>query len=371
MKKNIYAILLLFICFKFPSQAQNIIPLDTLNWNIQAESYKFVKYKGKNAIKINKGSLILKEGNFLNGTIEFDLFLPKERMYPGVFFRTDSNYLNGEQWFIRTHLSGLEDGNQAAPSTNGITPFQLYFGPKYSFAYNYKYNDWTHVKVVVNNDKAQVFLDYSEKPNLSWKLFHKTQHGGLLIRGGRVPIHIADVKIDRRNFKLKNFKEVENKPIKNIIEKWLISDKFKESKLGDLSNLDKLISNRTWEHTINVEEGVAANISRKVIRYDKQQDLNTVFAKLIIHSNKNQTKFFDFGYSDRVVVLLNGKPIYKGTNKWRTRDYRYLGTIGLFDGVYLNLKKGKNELLLAVSEDFGGWLVTGKFKSMKDISIKN
>ena len=91
---------------------------------------------------------------------------------------------------------------------------------------------------------------------------------------------------------------------------------------------------------------------------------------MTINSEKDQTKFFDFGYSDRVVVILNGKPIYKGTNKWRTRDYRYLGTIGLFDGVYLDLKKGKNELLLAVSEDFGGWLVTGKFREDKGLKIE-
>lgn len=350
-------------------RAQNIIPLDTIHWNIQAKSYEFVNYKGKNAIHINGGALILKEGNFLNGTIEFDMYLKEERTYPGVFFRADEKLLNGEQWFVRTHLSGLEDCNQAAPATNGITPFQFYFGPKYSFAYNFNYNGWTHVKVVVNDDKAQVFLDYAEKPNLSWKLFHKPKAGGLLIRGSRLPIHIADIKIDRKNYQLKNFTPIKNKAIDGVIKKWRISDKFEEIELDNLSNLPNLISERKWKETIEVEEGVAANISRKVIRYDKEPKKNTVFAKLIIQSEKEQTKFFDFGYSDRVVVILNEKPIYKGTNRWRTRDYRYLGTIGLFDGVYLNLKKGKNELLLAVSEDFGGWLVTGKFKNNYELKI--
>ncbi|MEP3390293.1 MAG: hypothetical protein ABJO02_19025, partial [Reichenbachiella sp.] len=96
----------------------------------------------------------------------------------------------------------------------------------------------------------------------------------------------------------------------------------------------------------------------------------TVFAKVTIQSDKDQLKYFEFGYSDRVVTILNGKPIYKGTNFWRSRDYRYLGTIGLFDGVYLDLKKGKNTLLLAVSESFGGWLVTGRIMDMGGIKIK-
>ncbi len=350
--------------------SQNIIPLDTINWNIKAKSYDFVNYKGKSAILIDQGALILKDKKFSNGTIEFDMFLPEDRTYPGVFFRTDDKFLNGEQWFVRTHLSGLEDCNQAAPATNGITPFQFYFGPKYSFTYNYKYDDWTHVKVVVNDDKAQVFLDYSEEPNLSWKLFHDAKSGGLLIRGSRLPIHIADIKIDENNYQLKNFEPVENKPIEGIIESWQISDKFKESELDTLSKLKKLISKRTWKHSISIEEGVAANISRKVIRYDDKPKLNTVFAKVEITSEGDQLKLLEFGYSDRVVVILNGQPLYWGTNRWRSRDYRYLGTVGLFDAAYLNLKKGKNTLLMAVSEDFGGWLVTGRIKDNSGITIK-
>ncbi|EDP70886.1 hypothetical protein FBALC1_09003 [Flavobacteriales bacterium ALC-1] len=367
--KNLFTIVLLSL-FALVLNAQKIIPLDTLNWDIQAKSYEFLEYKGKNAIYIDQGVLILKDKKFLNGTIEFDMFLPEERTYPGVFFRADEKFLNGEQWFVRTHLSGLEDCNQAAPATNGITPFQFYFGPKYSFAYDFKYNDWTHVKIVVNDNKAQVYLDYAETPNLSWKLFNDPKDGGILIRGSRLPIHIADIKIDEDNYQLKDFKPIENKQIEGLIESWKISDKFKESELGTLGNIKNIISKRTWDHAIFVEEGVAANISRQVVRYDDQPKLNTVFAKITIDSEKDQIKLFEFGYSDRVVAVLNGKPIYRGTNKWRTRDYRYLGTIGLFDAVYLNLKKGKNTLLMAVSEDFGGWLITGKFKDNKGITIK-
>ena len=96
----------------------------------------------------------------------------------------------------------------------------------------------------------------------------------------------------------------------------------------------------------------------------------TVFARITIDSDKDQIKLFEFGYSDDVIAILNGQAIYKGTNFWKSRDYRYLGTIGLFDGIYLNLKKGKNTLLLAVSENFGGWLVTGRFTDQSGIKIK-
>ena len=177
--------------------AQKIIPLDTINWKIQARSYVFENHKGKDAIYLQAGSITLKDQLFLNGTIEFDIFLKETQAFPGVYFRSKDG--NGEQWYIRPHLSGKPDANQAAPTIKGISPWQLYFGPKYSFPYEYKYDDWTHVRIVVNDDKAQVFLDHSEKPNLSWKLFTESREGEVIIRGGNLKaFHIADIKIDKK-----------------------------------------------------------------------------------------------------------------------------------------------------------------------------
>jgi hypothetical protein len=78
-----------------------------------------------------------------------------------------------------------------------------------------------------------------------------------------------------------------------------------------------------------------------------------------VHAARPQTRRFTFGYSDRARVYLNGTLLYKGDNGYLSRDYRYLGTIGLFDSIALPLKGGDNELWIAVSEDFGGWGIMG------------
>ena len=129
-----------------------------------------------------------------------------------------------------------------------------------------------------------------------------------------------------------------------------------------------MIQSRKWLGNVEIEETNSANISRLVSR--PSEGSNTVFAKLNIDSDKDQLKYFDFGYSDRVVVILNGEPIYRGNNGFRSRDYRYLGTIGLFDEIYLPLKKGENTLLLAISENFGGWCVMGKIENRDGIQIR-
>ena len=166
-----------------------------------------------------------------------------------------------------------------------------------------------------------------------------------------------------------NFSVKEIEVIKDIVPEWEISDKFMESDLDNLEQLPDLITSRKWLMTVPIEENNAVNISWAVSRYQGEGD--TVFAKIVINAKSEQIKRFEFGYSDRVVAILSGQAIYRCTNGWRIRDYRYLGTVGLFDSIYLNLKKGKNVLLMAVSEDFGGWGITGKFVDNQNISISH
>ena len=71
-------------------------------------------------------------------------------------------------------------------------------------------------------------------------------------------------------------------------------------------------------------------------------------------------KAVQLGFSDRAHVYLNGAALYGGDATYRSRDYRFLGSIGWHDTVYLPLEQGDNELVVAVSEDFGGWGVQAR-----------
>src|SRR4030095_15784219 len=95
---------------------------------------------------------------------------------------------------------------------------------------------------------------------------------------------------------------------------------------------------------------------------------NTVVAKLVIESRSDQVKELSFGFSDFVTVYLNDKALYHGADNFMSRDYRFLGTIGFFDKLFLPLKKGTNEVWFVVSENFGGWGVKAKFEDMDGIS---
>jgi hypothetical protein len=128
-------------------------------------------------------------------------------------------------------------------------------------------------------------------------------------------MHFANIIVDAEKYNLIEFDPIERIPIDGLIQEWEISDMFERELLDNPSNLSTVINNRIWNGKIQVEEGTAANISRKKLLYNGKPG-GTVFAKIVVHSDKDQIKLFNFGHND-VIAILNGVPIYKETNKWQ------------------------------------------------------
>jgi hypothetical protein len=146
----------------------------------------------------------------------------------------------------------------------------------------------------------------------------------------------------------------------------LVSNIFDEAVLAGKTRLavgDK--TSHIWVD-LNSESTGITNLARVAAI---GENANTVFARVVVNSEKRQVKLVQFGYSDRVRVYLNDLLLYTGNNTYRSRDYRYLGTIGYFDELYLSLKKGRNELWFAVSESFGGWGLQARFEDLTGITL--
>src|SRR5688572_17467599 len=153
MKKTVLIISLLLtglplFCQKTKSKstgspAETKIPMTATRWEFPANSTEFSDYKGTPAMKILSGSdkVILKDLNFSNGTIEFDLE-PQSEGFAGVFFRmADTN--ETEYFYLRISRAGnpaAMDAVQYAAFTKGVNLWDLldhYQGPA-----NIKRNDW-------------------------------------------------------------------------------------------------------------------------------------------------------------------------------------------------------------------------------------
>jgi hypothetical protein len=91
-------------------------------------------------------------------------------------------------------------------------------------------------------------------------------------------------------------------------------------------------------------------------RLEPQAGMKVVYARTSIVSDRDEVRKLYIGYSDDVSVFLNDAILYRGRSAQSFRDPGFLGIVSAEnDAVYLPLRKGRNELLLAVSELGGGW----------------
>ena len=348
----------------------NIIPLTESNWQITtAESrgeYRLEEMAGQQAIFLHNGRLDLKNVEFKTGTIEFDILTAGERGFGGIRWRVQPGGRSYEEFYIRPHMSGNLDANQYTPVFNGVSGWQLYFGPQYSAPVSYRFGEWMHIKVVVADKQAAVYIDSDTPVLVIEELRGGFGPGGLSLSAGFSPFYFANF-----SYQLQESPVIEGKPEpreelpQNLIKRYNVSAAFSETLVADVSSLprDKLPEN--WS-SVSVGNNGIANLARVT---GLAKDANTVFARITIHSDSDQLKKLHFGYSDRVRVFMGDKALYAGNNGYRTRDYRYLGTVGLFDQLYLPLKTGSNELYFAVSESFGGWGIMAAFEDMGGVHI--
>jgi hypothetical protein len=100
-------------------------------------------------------------------------------------------------------------------------------------------------------------------------------------------------------------------------------------------------------------------------RLDPQPGTRVLYARTTIDSDRDQVKRLLLGYSDEVSVFLNGEILYRGRSAQGFRDPGFLGIVNPEnDVVYLRLKKGRNDLTLAVSELGGGWGFVGRLEDL-------
>lgn len=349
-----------------------IIPFDIENWEIQAKESRIENYLGRNSLFLKGGHAIVKNSEFSDGIIEYDVAFDGTRGFNGVVWRIKDDY-NYEKFYIRSHQSGNPDANQYTPVFNGVSGWQLYAsGNGYGAPYDYPSNEWIHVKVLVSRNEGEVYIGDMDTPLFfinEMKTGIKSGQVGLVVE---VPF-LAPAYFS--NFSYKNINNVELKgtATKEIqpsgtISSWQISNPFKESEISDKFNYSHIAGDLSWQK-LNSETNGITNISRLHAILEKK---NTAFAKVKIISDSEQIKKLNFGFSSRVMVFLNGQLLFSGQDAFRTRDYRFLGTMGYYDDVYLSLRKGENELWLAISEDLifrGGWGFQAKIEDQKGIRI--
>lgn len=341
------------------------IPIDLDHLRIEAREHRIEEHLGRRSLFLRDGAALLREIAFEDGTIEFDVAFGPERGFCGAVVR-HAGPGEYEHFYVRPHQSGNPDANQYTPVFHGLSAWQLYHGPGYAAPVEYRFDDWNRVRVVVSGDAAEVYIHDLGTPAFRvTDLKRARAEGAVGLTASFAPAHFSRIRVDTSKPTLRSSEEADAVVEPGTISAWEVSDAFPEGILDGATTLPESVRTaRTWTR-LEAETSGLANLARV---QGLAEGRDTAFARVVLRSDRARLQPLRVGYSDRVRVYLGGRLLYRGDNTYRSRDYRYLGTIGYFDEIYLPLEKGENDLWIAVSERFGGWGLKARLVDAEGIS---
>jgi len=344
------------------------IPPDSPRWDLQGQA-KSTEYQGRKCLLLDGGAAILKDFEMRDGIIDVDVATPANRGFFGMQFRLDREGANGEWVYLRQHKSGYPDAMQYTPVLNTGANWQIYNGPGFTGAVDIPKDVWFHLRLEVVGAQARLFVKDMDKPAL---VMNDLKSG---IQKGQLALHVLIGATYFSNFEIQTTPDAAWErhlpPMPSgTLTKWSLSPSY--DALARNLELPLSSSESAGIHWQNVEAEppgfvviyryreaphlrvTFANDFSK--RLEPQPGTKVVYARTIIDSDRDQLKRLYLGYSDEVSVFLNGKILFRGRSAQNFRDPGFLGIVNPEnDAIYLPLKKGSNELLLAVSELGGGW----------------
>lgn len=322
-------------------------------WRIAGQEHRVERHEGRESLYLANGIAWLDGIEFRDGTVSFDLHASSELGFHGVAFRAvdDANY---EHFYLRPFVSGNPDASQYTPVFDGVSGWQIYTGPRFGLPVATATDDWVHVELQVKDGTAEVYVDGELLvfPELQRSL----TAGRVGLTSGGAPARFANLRVEPDTPMLSGEAGAPPaEPPPGVLTRWRVSSPFPETSLDGSHSLDDVdLSDLGWEAASPHLRGIV-DLAR--VRTLGDPD-NTVFAAVTLEAGAARPVRVRFGFSDRVRVYLGGRELYRGRAEWRSRDYKFLGTVGLFDEIVVPLEAGENELWFAVSEGFGGWAVT-------------
>jgi hypothetical protein len=342
---------------------------ETDRWQWHAVEGRVEEHLGRRSLYLRGGIATVAGARLTDGWIEFDIAFARGRGFVGGVWRVQDPR-NYEEFYLRPHQSGNPDATQYTPVFHGLLSWQLYHGPRYTVPIAHRFDEWIRLRIVFAGLRAEIYVDDMERPALSIdELKRSVAPGG---------VGVAAENFAPAWFSNFSYAESEAPPWKGrpgppepvpdgVIASWQVSDAFAESALKGKTSLGAAdLAGRRWTRLATERSGLA-NLARIQGIHLRS---NTVFARAVIVADRERVARLDLGWSDRVRVYLNGRLLFWGDDTFQSRDYRFLGSIGYFDALYLPLTQGANELLLAVSEDQGGWGVQAKLESLSGLAIE-
>ncbi|MEO7354557.1 MAG: hypothetical protein ABIZ70_09450 [Gemmatimonadales bacterium] len=345
------------------------IPLAPAQWQA-TDSIRFDQWQGRPALWINKGLAFARDVHATNGTFEVDIWTGASAQNIGITFHSRDRNAS-EVIFVRPGLSGTPESIQYGPALNGTgVAWQIYHGDGANAATNISHDAWVHLEVRVAGDTARLYLDHATEPTLvvPHLVLGPDAGGSIGVWTGAfgrgawfsnvrytpdpTPHAIAQLELPT-----------------GTIADWEISQAFEAATQvpGKLPAATSL----KWEKVRAEFPGLVLLNRYRVasargapgafpdsILAGRVAGSRVVYARTVITAAKAGLRRIHIGFSDAAILYGNGVPLFAGFRPAYLNDLGYMNLLG--DAVYLPLKAGRNEIVLAVTEYFGGWAFSAR-----------
>jgi hypothetical protein len=358
------------------------VGFDSEQWQVKDPKGRKEEHLGRKSLYLTSGFAFLKDVVFEDGVIEVDIAAPTLRSFVGVVFRFE-NPEDHEIVYFRPHKSGLEDAVQYTPSFHGAACWQLYSGKGFTTAVDFPLKQWVHLRIEISGLGGRVYLNNADKPVLVMEdLKRGYSRGSVGLWAGANGGHFTNFtyKIETPGER----GEPRPAPVAaGIVSKWQLSEVFDVEKKDPETMLSTAEMKAMKWQAVEVESPGMLVIDRyrrsaNTVRFfatpgerlGKRDGRKVVFARATIYSDSAQIRKMSMGYSDEVTVFLNGSPVFTGKSAFRFRDPGFLGIMDVEnDAVYLNLKKGRNDIVLGLADYFGGWGFICRIDDMRGVKV--
>lgn len=351
---------LLFLATAGPAFAQPVAaPLDGSNvpWHLDARTAKIDDHLGRRALFLRgQVPMTFASGvDFSDGTIEFDIapLATDFGSFLGLVFRYASPTIHDNIYF-RLHKSGEFDAVQYAPRLHTTAgAWQLF--PEFAGPGEWRGDRWTHVRVEVRGSRLAIFVGDTAQPLVVVPRMRGLSTKGKVGFWARVnnkpeqwTVAVSNIQVRTRAPDVAAAPDTAALPA-GTLTGWQVAGPYDAA---DSSAAPPFPAPNAWK-PILIEEGGLVNISRNVAK--PAGGRHVVFLRTTLRSATTRTAPVAIGYSEDVMLWLNGAPVYRGTNAFNGRYPGFNGWLSVAETVYLPLRAGDNELLAAVGERAFGW----------------
>ena len=343
-------------------------------WEISGDHAVEV-FQGREALRLATARAYRRDVRFQDGTLELDVALTGRRSFVYVQFRMQSDG-EFEEVYLRPHKSELPDAIQYTPVHRQRSSWQLYHGPGATAAAALPAGEWVRLRIVISGRQAAVFVGDVDQPQLIVpRLAHEPRAGYLALRGF-VPrgstghaAHFANLRVLPGHVPF-TFPDAEpEQPAPGVVRRWEVSPSFAPA-AGALREIpEDVLAAEGWSSLEAEPSGLLVLGRYRAVPEGARRW--AVLARLQLNAEVAGARRLDLGFSDEVTVFFNGRPLFSADDSYSFDAPRRQGLITTAQAsVYLPLEKGDNELIVAVTDRFGGWGLIGRFEDLDGLEIR-